>query len=70
MRDEWANRMAEQIRAGFRMQDMEKIANGLETLFVILEAMKLVRDTTNRNPRMTTLTGPGRRESPNTSITG
>ncbi|OXV07366.1 hypothetical protein Egran_04869 [Elaphomyces granulatus] len=41
MRDEWANRMAEQIRAGFRMQDMEKIASGLETLFVILEAMKL-----------------------------
>ncbi|KAN0069028.1 T-complex protein 11 domain containing protein [Elaphomyces granulatus] len=26
MRDEWANRMAEQIRAGLRMQDMEKIA--------------------------------------------
>ena len=70
MRDEWANRMAEQIRAGFQMQDMGKIASGLEILFVILEAMKLVGDRTNRNPKVITLTDPGRRESPNTPITG
>ena len=46
MRDEWADRMAEQITQGSQSQDPKEIVNGLSTLFAILEAMKLVRDST------------------------
>lgn len=42
MRDEWADQMVEQISLGFRAQDMWKIVEGLQMLFGILEAMKLV----------------------------
>ncbi|KAJ6030273.1 uncharacterized protein N7446_000665 [Penicillium canescens] len=41
MRDEWADRMVEQIREGSQSQDPREIVNGLQTLFSILEAMKL-----------------------------
>ncbi|KAJ6002674.1 hypothetical protein N7451_005221 [Penicillium sp. IBT 35674x] len=41
MRDEWADRMAEQITQGSQSQDPKEIVNGLTTLFAILEAMKL-----------------------------
>ncbi|KAJ5759724.1 hypothetical protein N7520_006880 [Penicillium odoratum] len=41
MRDEWADRMAEQISQGSQSQDPKEIVNGLQTLFAILEAMKL-----------------------------
>jgi hypothetical protein len=42
MRDEWADRMVEQIQEGSQSQDPREIVNGLQTLFSILEAMKLV----------------------------
>lgn len=42
MRDEWADRMVEQITDGSQSQDPKEIVNGLQTLFSILEAMKLV----------------------------
>ncbi|CAI7628436.1 unnamed protein product [Penicillium pancosmium] len=41
MRDEWADRMVEQITDGSQSQDPKEIVNGLQTLFSILEAMKL-----------------------------
>ncbi|KAE8353896.1 putative camp-mediated signaling protein Sok1 [Aspergillus coremiiformis] len=41
MRDEWADRMVEQISSGSRSQDSIEIVRGLQTLFAILEAMKL-----------------------------
>ncbi|KAJ5579164.1 hypothetical protein N7450_008031 [Penicillium hetheringtonii] len=41
MRDEWADKMVEQITEGFQSQDPKEIVNGLQTLFAILEAMKL-----------------------------
>lgn len=41
MRDEWVDRMVEQITTGFRTQDPSQIVGGLQTLFAILEAMKL-----------------------------
>ncbi|KAF3400039.1 Protein SOK1 [Penicillium rolfsii] len=41
MRDEWADRMVEQITEGSQSQEPKKIVNGLQTLFAILEAMKL-----------------------------
>lgn len=44
MRDEWADRMVEQITAGSQSQEPKEIVNGLQTLFAILEAMKLVGD--------------------------
>jgi hypothetical protein len=43
MRDEWADRMVEQIKEGSLSQEPREIVNGLQTLFSILEAMKLVR---------------------------
>lgn len=43
MRDEWADRMVEQITEGSQSQEPKEIVNGLQTLFAILEAMKLVR---------------------------
>jgi hypothetical protein len=46
MRDEWADRMVEQITKGSQSQEPKEIVNGLQTLFAILEAMKLVRDST------------------------
>jgi hypothetical protein len=46
MRDEWADRMVEQITEGSQSQEPKQIVNGLQTLFAILEAMKLVRDST------------------------
>lgn len=42
MRDEWADRMVEQITEGSQSQEPKEIVNGLQTLFAILEAMKLV----------------------------
>jgi hypothetical protein len=42
MRDEWADRMVEQISSGSESQDSMEIVRGLQTLFAILEAMKLV----------------------------
>ncbi|PYH47474.1 TCP11 family protein [Aspergillus saccharolyticus JOP 1030-1] len=41
MRDEWADRMVEQIRSGSQSQNPMEIVSGLQTLFAILEAMKL-----------------------------
>ncbi|KAJ5133881.1 hypothetical protein N7448_001099 [Penicillium atrosanguineum] len=41
MRDEWADRMVEQVTEGSQSQDPKEIVNGLQTLFAILEAMKL-----------------------------
>ncbi|KAJ5673855.1 hypothetical protein N7462_009294 [Penicillium macrosclerotiorum] len=41
MRDEWADRMVQQITEGSQSQDPKEIVNGLQTLFAILEAMKL-----------------------------
>ncbi|RAH82635.1 Tcp11-domain-containing protein [Aspergillus japonicus CBS 114.51] len=41
MRDEWADRMVEQIRSGSQSQNPMEIVGGLQTLFAILEAMKL-----------------------------
>lgn len=42
MRDEWADRMVGQVIEGSQSQDPKEIVNGLQTLFAILEAMKLV----------------------------
>ncbi|PWY86175.1 Tcp11-domain-containing protein [Aspergillus heteromorphus CBS 117.55] len=41
MRDEWADQMVEQIRSGSELQNPIEIVGGLQTLFSILEAMKL-----------------------------
>ncbi|KAJ5143942.1 T-complex 11 [Penicillium bovifimosum] len=41
MRDEWADHMVEQVRKGSQSQDPAEIVSGLQTLFNILEAMKL-----------------------------
>ncbi|KAJ5542192.1 hypothetical protein N7461_008195 [Penicillium sp. DV-2018c] len=41
MRDEWADHMVEQVRQGSQSQNPAEIVNGLQTLFNILEAMKL-----------------------------
>jgi hypothetical protein len=46
MRDEWADRMVEQINSGSRSQNSSEIVRGLQTLFAILEAMKLVSRST------------------------
>jgi hypothetical protein len=67
MRDEWADRMVEQITEGSQSQEPKEIVNGLQTLFAILEAMKLVRknhadsshpsiSTANRTSRMWRIT--------------
>lgn len=42
MRDEWADQMVEEISAGLYAQNMQKVVEGLRTLFGMLEAMKLV----------------------------
>ncbi|KAK1143092.1 Protein SOSEKI 1 [Aspergillus melleus] len=41
MRDEWADTMVEQISSGSRSQNSTEVVSGLQTLFAILEAMKL-----------------------------
>ncbi|KAL4755260.1 hypothetical protein BDW72DRAFT_164465 [Aspergillus terricola var. indicus] len=41
MRDEWADSMVNQITSGSQSQNATEIVRGLETLFAILEAMKL-----------------------------
>ncbi|KAJ5232448.1 hypothetical protein N7468_005404 [Penicillium chermesinum] len=41
MRDDWADRMVEQITQGSQSQEPKEVVNGLQTLFAILEAMKL-----------------------------
>ncbi|KAI9368002.1 T-complex protein 11-domain-containing protein [Aspergillus egyptiacus] len=41
MRDEWADQMVEQITSGSQTQNATEISRGLQTLFGILEAMKL-----------------------------
>lgn len=43
MRDEWADRMVKKIGVGSQSQNPAGIVDGLQTLFAILEAMKLVR---------------------------
>ena len=62
MRDEWADRMVQEISLGSLSQNPREIVNGLKTLFCILEAMKLVSEfvlprqvnqtLANDNPRM------------------
>jgi hypothetical protein len=42
MRDELADRMVRLIETGYQNQEMAKVVEGLQTLFHILEAMKLV----------------------------
>lgn len=42
MRDEWADRMVKQISLALQSQDSRGVVTGLQTLFAILEAMKLV----------------------------
>lgn len=42
MRDEWADRMVKQISLALESQDALGVVGGLQTLFAILEAMKLV----------------------------
>lgn len=51
MRDEWADRMVEQVTVGSQSQDPKEIVNGLQTLFAILEAMKLVSNSPLYNVR-------------------
>ncbi|KAL4809020.1 T-complex protein 11-domain-containing protein [Aspergillus unguis] len=41
MRDEWADSMVRQISSGSQSQNAKEIVRGLQTLFAILEAMKL-----------------------------
>ncbi|KAL4906490.1 hypothetical protein BDW74DRAFT_133446 [Aspergillus multicolor] len=41
MRDEWADSMVKQITSGSQSQNAAEIVRGLQTLFAILEAMKL-----------------------------
>lgn len=41
MRDEWADRMVKQISTALQAQNSRGIVTGLQTLFAILEAMKL-----------------------------
>ncbi|KAL4985367.1 T-complex protein 11-domain-containing protein [Aspergillus falconensis] len=41
MRDEWADSMVKQITSGSQSQNATEIVRGLQTLFAILEAMKL-----------------------------
>lgn len=57
MRDEWADRMVKQISSALQAQDSRGIVTGLQTLFAILEAMKLVRDTFNSRSAGSVLTG-------------
>lgn len=42
MRDEWADRMVKQISFALQSQDSRGVVTGLQTLFAILEVMKLV----------------------------
>jgi T-complex protein 11 len=42
MRDEWADQMTQQIEEGAQISDMVLLVRGIEKLFSILEAMKLV----------------------------
>ena len=42
MRDEWADRMTQQIEEGAQASDMILLVRGVERLFSVLEAMKLV----------------------------
>ena len=42
MRDDWADEMAAMIAEGARLDDMHKLVEGLEKLFSLMEAMKLV----------------------------
>ena len=50
MRDAWADEMVKMVEHGFQHDDTISIVSGLEKLFSILEAMKLVR-TTQSPPR-------------------
>lgn len=42
MRDEWADHMTQQVEEGARSSDMVLLVRGIEKLFSVLEAMKLV----------------------------
>jgi hypothetical protein len=68
MRDEWADCMVEQIEKGSQSQDPREIVNGLQTLFAILEAMKLVSYIRSSSMSQTYTPLPGRRQSPDPSI--
>lgn len=68
MRDEWADKMAEQITEGSQSQDPKQIVNGLQTLFAILEAMKLVSGFESAVDRRRLTFNLGCRQSPNTSF--
>lgn len=74
MRDEWADRMVEQIRAGSESQDSMEIVRGLQTLFAILEAMKLVGlavvGSTHTQVYVLTLLLLGRGKSPDPRLSG
>lgn len=43
MRDEWTDQMTQQIEEGSQRSDMISLVGGIEKLFSVLEAMKLVR---------------------------
>ena len=68
MRDEWADCMVEQIKKGSQSQDPREIVNGLQTLFAILEAMKLVSCIPNCSISQPYALLPGCRQPPNSSI--
>lgn len=69
MRDKEADKMVEEIRAGYEHQDMAKVVNGLRTLFGILEMMKLVSGELGSAIRtMLTEISPGRRQPPDSCI--
>jgi hypothetical protein len=42
MRDEWVDEMVNQLSNGYRNRDVPLLAQGLQTLLTVLEAMKLV----------------------------
>lgn len=70
MRDEWADSMVEQVKIGSETQDPKVIANGLQLLFTILEAMKLVCHPrfTARLRSHTDILLPGCRQPPDPRI--
>ena len=73
MRDDWADRMVEQITQGSQSQDPKEVVNGLQTLFAILEAMKLVSKIAMTKPKPYADSSPhnlGRRQPSNTHFPG
>lgn len=72
MRDDWADRMVEQIAQGSQSQEPKEVVNGLQTLFAILEAMKLVSNIIQllKIPKLTFFSREGCRQPPNTNFPG